>query len=206
MRIAIIGAGNVGGTLGAGWLRAGHEVAFGVRDQSDPKLQQLVKSGAKAGTVQEAAKSAEVIVLATPWEAVEDALKGAGDLKGKVVTECTNPLKPDLSGLALGTTTSGAEEVARWAKGAGVVKAFNTTGFGNMANPRYPEGSATMFNCGDDTQAKAAARQLAADLGFDPIDAGPLSEARQLEAMALLWIHLARRGLGMNIAFRLMRR
>ena len=206
MRISIIGAGNVGGTLGAGWLRAGHEVMFCVRDQSDPKLQQLLKSGAKAGSVQQAATFGEVIALATPWDAAQDALKSAGDLTGKVVLDCTNPLKPDLSGLVLGLTTSAAEEVARQAKGAHVVKIFNTTGSGNMANPRYPEGPATMFYCGDDAGAKASARQLAADLGFDPVDAGPLSEARQLEPLCVLWIHLATRGLGVNIAFRLMRR
>lgn len=206
MRIGLIGAGSVGGTLGAGWLRAGHEVMFGVKDQSNPKLQELVKSGAKAGTVREAAAFGEAIVLATPWDAAQDALKSAGDVRGKVVLDCMNPVKPDLSGLALGTTTSASEEVARWAQGARVAKVFNTTGFGNMADPHYPEGAATMFYCGDDAEAKSAARQLAADLGFDPVDAGPLSEARQLEAMALLWIHLATRGLGMNIAFRLMRR
>ena len=87
------------------------------------------------------------------------------------------------------------------------MKVFNTTGANNMGNPRYPEGPATMLYCGDDASAKEAARRLAADLGFDPVDAGPLQQARLLEAFAMLWISLAyAQGLGREIAFRLMRR
>ncbi len=208
MRIGIIGAGNVGGTLGRGWARAGHAVMFGVRNASDPKVLEMLSgmgTEARAGKVAEAGAFAEVVVLATPWSAVKGAVESAGDLRGKVVLDCTNPLKADLSGLEL-ETTSGAEQVARWANGAPVVKVFNTTGYNNMANPRYGEAAATMFYCGDDPRAKAAARQLAADLGFDPVDAGALSEARLLESLALLWIHLAFRGHGRDIAFRLMRR
>jgi predicted dinucleotide-binding enzyme len=87
-----------------------------------------------------------------------------------------------------------------------VVKIFNTTGYNNMANPVYPDGAATMFYCGDDAGAKATAHRLAADLGFDPVDAGPLRQARLLEPLALLWISLAVHGAGRDIAFRLMRR
>jgi 8-hydroxy-5-deazaflavin:NADPH oxidoreductase len=148
-----------------------------------------------------------VVVMATPWEATQAAIQKAGDLTGKVLLDCTNPLLPDLSGLALGTTTSAGEQVAAWAPKARVVKIFNTTGYGNMANPVYGNDRNTMFYCGDDAAAKQVARELAAGLGFDPIDAGPLTQARLLEPLALLWITLAlKQGLGMNIAWKLMRR
>src|SRR5690242_15609053 len=128
MRIGIIGAGSVGGALGRGWARAGHEVTFGVRDTSDPKVTKLVEeTGARAASVAEAAAGAEVVVLATPWEATEDAVRHAGDLAGKIVFDCTNPLAPQLAGLTHGHETSGAEQVAGWARGARVVKVFNTT-------------------------------------------------------------------------------
>ncbi|MEA2599274.1 MAG: 8-hydroxy-5-deazaflavin:NADPH oxidoreductase [Acidobacteriota bacterium] len=208
MRIGIIGAGNVGGSLGRGWARAGHEVTFGVRDPKDPKVQKLVaKTGAKAASVAEAAAFGEVVAFATPWEATEDAVRHAGDLAGKVVFDCTNPLAPQLAGLTHGFDTSAAEMVAAWAPGAWVVKVFNTTGANNMANPDYGGIAATMFYCGDDAEAKAAAARLAADLGFDPVDAGNLEQARLLEPLALLWIRLAYvQKQGREIAFKLLRR
>src|SRR5690242_7958038 len=116
MRIGIIGSGNVGGTLGTRWAQAGHEVIFSSRNPGSREMQDLAaKAGAtaRAGSVAEAA-SADVIVFATPWPATEQAIRGAGDLKGKTVIDATNPLLPDLSGVALGTTTSGGELVAEW--------------------------------------------------------------------------------------------
>ena len=210
MKIGIIGAGNVGGALGKGWARKGHAVMFGVRDATDPKLSALLKEAgpnARSASVPEAAGYGEVVVLATPWRATQDAIRNAGSLAGKTVLDCTNPLKPDLSGLELGLTTSGAEQVASWAVGAKVVKVFNTTGSNNMENPAYPEGPTTMLYCGDDPGAKKSAAQLATDLGFEAIDAGGLAIARLLEPYAMLWIHLAvRQGMGRDFAFRLMRR
>ncbi|MFL6231887.1 MAG: NADPH-dependent F420 reductase [Thermoanaerobaculia bacterium] len=208
MKIAIIGAGSVGGALGRGWARAGHEVTFGVRNPSDPKVQKLVEeTGARAASVADAAAGAEVVVFATPWGATQDALKSAGDLSGKVVFDCTNPLAPNLSGLTHGFDTSAAEQVASWAPRARVVKVFNTTGANNMENPDYNGVAATMFYCGNDAEAKSVAERLAADLGFDPVDAGNLEQARLLEPLALLWIRLAyTQGLGREIAFRLMKR
>jgi len=210
MRIAIIGAGNVGGTLGAGWASRGHEIVFGVRDTADPKLEELlarVRGNVHAATVNEAAAAAEVVALTVPWPAARDALRSAGELGGKILLDCTNPLKPDLSGLTVGHTASGGEQVAAWAPGARVVKIFNTTGFPNMANPEYREGRSMMLYCGDDTQAKQVAAQLAAELGFEPYDVGSLTEARLLEPFALVWIHLAvLQKMGTGFAFRLMRR
>ncbi|HVR98639.1 MAG TPA: NADPH-dependent F420 reductase [Thermoanaerobaculia bacterium] len=209
MRIGVIGAGSVGGTLGRRWAQRGHEVMFGVRNPQDPKVQKLLgeSEGATAGSLAEAAAFGEVVVFATPWGDTRNALVNAGDLTGKVVFDATNPLTSDLSGLAVGGDTSAAEQIAGWAPGARVVKVFNTTGANNMADPVFDEQPATMFYCGDDDEAKAVAARLAADLGFEPIDAGPLREARLLEQLALLWIHLAySQKMGRSIAFKLLRR
>ncbi|PYM80921.1 MAG: F420-dependent NADP oxidoreductase [Candidatus Rokuibacteriota bacterium] len=210
MKIGIIGAGNIGGTLGRAWAAKGHEVVFGVRDPRGPKVQELVKATggkARAASPAEAAAHGEVVLLATPWAAAQAALRGAGDLTGKILVDATNPLRPDLSGLTLGHTTSAAEEVARWAPGAKVVKAFNTIGAQHMANPRFGTQSASMLICGDDAAAKKAVLALAEVLGFDPVDAGPLTQARLLEPLAMLWISLAYAyGHGADIAFKLLRR
>jgi len=201
MKIAVIGAGNVGGALGGLFAEKGHEVVFGVRDPAAAKVP-------RAASVQEAAAFGEVVVLAVPWPAAQATIQEAGDLSGKIVVDCLNPLKPDLSGLAIGNDNSAGEEVARWAKGAKVVKAFNTIGAANFANPKFGGESASMFICGDDAGAKATVGKLAAELGFDVVDAGSLVEARWLEAMAVLWIHLAfGQGLGpTGHAFKLLRR
>lgn len=210
MRIGMIGSGNVGAALGKGWAKKGHSVVFGVRDPQSEKLKPLLKQAgpnARAASVQEAASFGDVVVFATPWPAAQDAIRSAGDLKGKVVFDCINPLKPDLSGLAVGYTTSAAEQVAQWASGAKVVKVFNTTGSNNMENSRYPEGAPAMFYCGDDAGAKKLAAQLASDLGFEPVDAGALISARLLEPLAMLWVQLAYvQKMGPEFAFRIMRR
>jgi hypothetical protein len=210
MRIGIIGAGSVGGTLGQGWAKKGHEVLFGVRDPADPKVQKVLADAGKAasaGSVAEAGGFGEVLVLATPWEATEDALRQAGDLDGKIVFDCTNPLKPGLAGVEVPAAGSAGQQVAAWAPGARVVKVFNTTGFNNMADPDYGGQGSSMFYCGNDKEAKAVAHRLAQDLGFDPVDAGPLSNAGLLESLAMLWIWLAYPGgQGRDIAFKLLRR
>lgn len=206
MRIGIIGAGNVGSTLGSRWSMAGHNIIFGSRSPKSQKMTDLAQStGAMAGSNQQAAE-ADVVVLTTPWPATKEAISGL-QLGGKVLVDVTNPMLPDLSGLEIGTTTSGAEQVAQWAKGARVVKAFNTVGFNVMAHPQLRDGNAVMFYCGDDAEAKKTVHQLAADLGFDPHDAGPLTQARYLEPFAMLWITLAlNQGYGREFGFKLMRR
>lgn len=184
-KIGIIGAGNVGGTLGRVWAAAGHDVLFGVRAPA------TAEAIGRMGTLAEAFAFGEVLVLATPWSAVKDVLRQAGPLAGKILFDCTNPLLPGLAGLECGTSTSGAEMVAGWAPGARVVKVFNTTGFNVMADPRFEGGPPAMFYCGDDAGAKSAAHQLAEEAGFEALDAGPLTQARLLEPYALLWITLA---------------
>jgi len=208
MKIGVVGSGSVGAALARGWVAKGHKVMLGVRDTESSAARERAESlGAALGSVREAGGFGEVVVLAVPWTAVDDALAELGDLGERTLLDCTNPLAPDLSGLVAGADGSGAEHVASRAGGARVVKVFNTTGADNMANPAYPEGAASMLLCGDDAEARKTAAALAADLGFDPVDAGGLEAARLLEPLALLWIRLAmRQGLGRDIAFRLMRR
>jgi 8-hydroxy-5-deazaflavin:NADPH oxidoreductase len=208
MRLTIIGAGNVGATLARAFAGKGHEIILAARDTGSPRVQAALGTlgdQARALSVAEAVAAADAVVLATPWEGTQAALSSAGDLGGKVLVDCTNPLGPGFS-LTLGHTTSGAEQVAAWAPGARVVKAFNTTGYDNMADPRYPEAPATMFICGDDAEAKQVVSRLAEDISFEAVDCGPLTQARLLEPLAVLWITLAVSGMGRDFAFRLMRR
>ncbi|HET7102286.1 MAG TPA: NAD(P)-binding domain-containing protein, partial [Terriglobia bacterium] len=189
----------------------GHDVMFGVRDPQEEKVRETIKETggkARAGAVKESAAFGDVVVMATPWPATHEAIQSAGNLTGKVVVDCTNPLAPDLSGLVVGMTDSAGEEVARWAKGARVVKAFNTIGAPNFGNPKFGSENATMFICGDSEDAKLMVAKLASELGFDVVDAGPLTASRMLEPLAMLWIHLAfKQGLGpTGHAFKLLRR
>lgn len=212
MRIAIIGAGNVGRTLGRAWARRGHTVAFGVRDPNDAKLQSLAHEapGTQLRSNAEAARDAEVVALCTPWPATQAAVTACGNLAGKAVIDCTNPLKSDLSGLTVGRDDSGAEQVAGWAGasqpgGAQVFKAMNQIGFNRMDAPQFKQGTPVMFVCGDGDK-KPLVMGLVKELGFDTVDAGPLAIARLLEPYALLWIHLAlRQGLGRDFGFAVLR-
>lgn len=214
MKIAIIGAGNVGGTLGLTWARKSHDITFGVRDPGEAKVQKLIAAAggrATAATVPEAVALAPVVVLATPWEGAQNAVSAAGNLAGKILVDATNPvvIGSDLSerGLVIGHTTSAAEQIQQWAPGARVVKAFNTIGAKNMADPRFGGQSATMFICGDDAQAKVTVKRLSDDLGFETVDAGPLTIARLLEPVAMLWIHLCiGMGWGPDFCFKVLHR
>jgi predicted dinucleotide-binding enzyme len=202
MRIAIIGAGQVGTTLGQSWTRAGHQVVYGVRDPSAAKPQ----AGASVDSVRGAASVGDAVVLVTPWPAVADALAAAGDLGGKPLIDVTNPIGPGFA-LAHGHTTSGAEHVASLARNARVVKAFHSTGFENMGNPRYGERRLMMPIAGDDPGAVDLAARLATDLGFEVVKLAPLTRARDLEPLAMLWIKLALQwGQGRGVGFAIMRR
>ena len=158
MRIAILGAGNVGTALGIGWSRAGHDIVFGVRDPSDPKarLSSEAAGSAAVTNVATAAGEADVIVLAVPWEAVPAVIGDCGSLAGKTLIDATNPLRFGENGLALalGFSTSGSEEVARLAIGASVFKTMNQVGFEVMSNATgYPTRPVT-FVAGDDEASR----------------------------------------------------
>jgi predicted dinucleotide-binding enzyme len=205
-RIAILGTGRVGSALAGGWLKAGHSVALGTRDPHGEKAQALLSRlpAAAVTTIPRAVATADIVVLATPWSGAQAALEAAGDLAGKVLIDCTNSIGP--AGLTVGPDTSGAEQVASWAPGARVAKAFNTVGAEVMADTRYAAGRPALLLCADDAGARQAAAELAVDLGFEPVDCGPLRLARSLEHMALLWVTLARGGLGRHFAWSLLRR
>ncbi len=206
MKIAIIGAGSVGTTLGKRFTENGHEIFFGVQDLSKYADK---SSFAKVGTVEEATINAEIILLAIPFDAVSAALANCGDVSGKIIIDCTNPfkMKGGKLGLSLSFDTSAAEKVADTVIGAKVVKCFNQTGFDNMANPLYDNGKAVQFVCGDDKEAREIVRKLAESIGFDAVDAGDLKTARLLEPLAALWIQMAfTTDLSRNFAFSLLRR
>ncbi|MCX6590733.1 MAG: NADPH-dependent F420 reductase [Acidobacteria bacterium] len=191
MKIGMLGAGNVGQALGQGWMAAGHEVKFGSR---------------QPGSVEAAIAFGDVVALATPWDSTE-AVLGGRNLAGKILLDATNPIAPGLAGLTHGLNDSGGEQVARWAPGARVVKIFNTIGANMMADPVINGQAATMLYCGDDAEAKQVAAGLAAELGFEPMDAGPLEQARYLEPLAMLWITMALKyGHGREMGFKLLKR
>ena len=210
MKIGVIGSGNVGGTVGTRWAQNGHAVIFSSRNPRSEAMKALLaknSGNAKAETVEEAVDASDVLFLATPWPATQQALEEAGNLSGKILIDAVNPVLPDLSGLECGTSTSAGEMIATWARGAKVVKAMNTVGYNIMDNPAFGADRPAMFYCGDDAEAKQIVKSLVDELGFEALDAGPLKQARVLEPFALLWISLAYpQGFGRDIAFKLLRR
>ncbi len=201
MKIAVIGSGHVGGALGTAWVRAGHQVTWGMRQ---PLGKKPPVPGGSITSEASAVENSEVVALAVPWGAVPQVLGQIRDWKNKVLIDCTNPFGPGLT-LELGFNSSGGEQVAALAKGARVVKAFNTTGFGNMQDPKYGGHGITMFYATDDAGAGSVVEQLIRDVGFEPEFAGPLKQARYLEPIAALWTSLAPR-LGLNFALTLVKR
>lgn len=208
MSISIIGAGNVGMALGGAFTRRGQHVVFGTPDPGKhaPAVAALGPL-AKVASTAEAIAASDLVILAVPHAALPSIAQALSDWQGRILVDATNPLAPGLSGLSMGTTTSGAEELAKLARGARVVKAFNTTGAENMANAAYPGGVPFMPVCGDDADARQRVAGLAALIGFDAVDLGPLAAARYLEPFAMTWIHLAiKLGYGRNFAFSMLRR
>jgi 8-hydroxy-5-deazaflavin:NADPH oxidoreductase len=191
MNVAIIGAGNVGKAITSSATRAGHSVTLSSA-KGDSAITAAQQSGARAAASnREAVEGADVVILAVPYTAVDEILGEVGAaLAGKVLVDATNPIKPDYSGLAT-EGTSGAEEIQRKAQGARVVKAFNTAFAARQADPSVAGGlRVDGYAAGDDEEAKQAVLGLLADIGFNPVDAGPLAMARYLEGMAWLNITL----------------
>ena len=201
MRIGILGSGLMGAKLGALFARAGHEVVFSYA-RSEDKLKKLAREAgakARAGTPREAAQDADAILLAVRWSRFDDVLKQAGDLSRMVIVSCSLPMDADNTKLILGTKTSGAEELAKKLPRAHVVCAFNTVPsevlFGVYEAKRKKHRPSLVY-CGDDEHAKKRTAQLIRDVGFDPVDAGPLRIARYTEPFALLVAQLAYAGKG----------
>lgn len=210
MNVAILGAGSVGGSLGRAWARRGHTVIFGVREPSSARVQALlaeIGDQARAQPLAEAVAQADVVALTVTWTALPDVVAAVGGLEEKILLDCTNPLMGNRLEAAAPVASSGGEQVAAWFPKAKVVKIFNQVGWETMADPQYGGEAATMFYAGDDPAAKEVAAQLAADIGFAPVDAGPLSAARFLESLALFWGQLAyAQGMGRQLAWRLLQR
>ncbi|MBI1250568.1 MAG: F420-dependent NADP oxidoreductase [Alphaproteobacteria bacterium] len=197
MKIAVIGAGNVGATLGLRWADNGHAVAFGAPDPAAEKYERLRgRANVTLQTPSAAATGADVIVLATPWDATQSAIESLGDLQGRIIIDCTNPIAYGPQGLylTLGFSESGGERVAQWAKGAHVFKTLNQVGFNVMADPSQFPVAPMMYVAGDDAAGKRTALSLVGELGFDARDAGPLTTARLLEPLAMFWIQRAATG------------
>lgn len=192
MKIAIIGKGHVGSALAAGLGRKGHEIRFGHRDPEE--------------SVPDAARWGEVIILAVPYAAIRDAAREIGSAAdAKTLIDVTNALGEN-SSLAIGFRTSAAEEIQKMLPKAHIVKAFNTVFAQNQGTGRVGDHQLTAFVAGDDARAKKIVMQLADDIGFDPVDAGPLKAARYLEPMAKLIIDLAYTfGMGTNIGYKLVK-
>ncbi len=211
MRIGILGSGRMGAKLGTLFARAGHEVVFSY--SRDPrKLQRLARRaghGARASTVPEAVQQSDVLLLAVNWSRLSDVLKQAGALRGKTVISCCLPMSDDDSRLVVARSTSGAEVLARKIPQAKVVGAFGTVPgevlFDVYAARRRKERPSLVYY-GDHKGAKRLAARLIRDVGFDPVDAGPLSIARYAEPFTLLIAQLAYEGKrGPRLAYRLLR-
>ena len=191
MNVAIIGTGNVGRALGTSLTGAGHQVVFAGRDAAKATEAASAVGASAAGSFVEAARGADVVVLAVPYAAVASvAAEIAPVIAGKVVIDATNPIKPDYSGLATGDGPSGGEIVAAALPGARVVKAFNTVFASNQGNPAAQGTTLDALYATDDAEARATFASLASSIGFRPVHVGPLAAARELEAMAWLNIRL----------------
>jgi predicted dinucleotide-binding enzyme len=185
MRIAIIGAGNVGGGLGRAFAAEGHAIVFGVRDPDSPKTVEALADapGAVATSPAEAVEGADVIVFALRWDAVADTVAELPSLDGRVVIDAMNRFTGD-------PARSTTQDLADLLPGARLVKAFDTIGFENFTTAHARRTPAAMFVAGDDPEAKRVAMTLAAEIGFEAEDAGPLENARALEEMAKVWFAL----------------
>jgi 8-hydroxy-5-deazaflavin:NADPH oxidoreductase len=212
MRIGILGSGLMGGKLGTIFARAGHEVVFSYA-RSQRKLTRLAREArghARAGTPHDAALNADALLLAVHWSRVDDVLKRAGDLSGKLIVTCSLPMNADDTALAVAHTSSGAEALARKVRKADVVAAFGTVPsevlFDVYRAKRRTRRRPSLMYCGDDQDGKDLAARLIRDVGFEPVDAGPLRICRYLEPFSLAMAQLAYEGdKGPRIAYRIER-
>jgi len=190
--IAVIGTGDVGGALGPEFAAQGHTIVYGSREPDRSKVTELVrKTGelASATTPAEAAAQADIVVLAVPGLLVEEITKSLGDLSGKIIIDPTNPLERRMNRLEHAVDTSNAEIIQAAAPGAYVVKAFNTLNWRTMVDPESAGGPVSIPLVGDNGRAKDKVAELVAGMGLEPIDVGPLRDARWVEGMLILWIN-----------------
>lgn len=210
MNLGIVGSGKVGGALGAWAAKTGYAVTFASRDENHARAAaQHAGHGAKALPLAALMDESELILLTLPYAEISTALlPERRRLAGKTLVDVTNPITADHRALAIGHTTSGAEEIAKQFPEARVVKAFNAV-FAEVyasQNPTINTQTISIFFAGDNAESKELVEELIGRLGFDPVDAGPLQNARYLEPLSLLNIHLGRvLGFGTRIGFALLR-
>ncbi len=201
MRVAILGSGLMGGKLGTLFARAGHEVVFSY-SRSQKKLEKLARDAqgsARAGTPREAAKDADALLLAVHWSRIDEVLSQAGGLSGKVIVTCSLPMNNDNTELVVAHTSSSAEELAKMIPKARVAAAFNTVPsevLFSVFAARNTVPRPSLLYCSDDPGAKKVAAGLIRDVGFEPVDVGPLRSARYVEPFALVVAQLAYDGEG----------
>jgi NADPH-dependent F420 reductase len=190
MQVAVIGTGNMGTGLATILAQAKHEVTIGSRDTAKAAaLASQIGHGVVGGDIEAAVKMADIVILATPFSFAEETLKAAGDLSKKIIIDISNPITPDYQGLLVGHTTSAAEEIQKLAPQAKVVKAFNTI-FAQLLSSEAREGKTLqVLVAADDAGAKAEVTVLVQSLGFDAVDAGPLSNSRFIEPIGEMNIH-----------------
>jgi 8-hydroxy-5-deazaflavin:NADPH oxidoreductase len=186
LRIAVIGAGNIGRTLGAKWVTAGHQVVYGVRSRKAPDT----------APIADAVATADVVVLAVPGAAAKDVLARLGDaLAGKVVIDATNDIQGAGKLHALEELTDGAHPV----------RAFNTLGWENFADPVVDGVQADLFYAAEEGRAKEVADRLIADVGLRPVWLGGVDVFDLVDSLTQLWFTLAlRRGHGRRLAFKML--
>jgi len=208
MRVGILGSGRMGGKLGTIFARAGHDVVFSYA-RSEQKLRRLAKAArgnARHGTPAEAARQSDVLLLAVHWSRIADVLKRTGDLSGKIVVTCSLPMNAGDTRLVVAHTSSGAEALAKKLPRAKVVAAFGTVPsevlFGVFEARRRATRPSLLY-CGENAAAKKVVAALIRDVGFEPVDAGPLRMARYTEPFTLLVAQLAYEGdRGPELAYR----
>ncbi len=203
MKIAVIGAGNIGGTLGKAWAKIGHQVVIGVRDAGSPKVQALVRSlpaNASIDTIDNACAFGEVVLLAVPGSAVEDVITAqAKKLVGKIVIDATNRVGvPEMNSIGI---------LAAKAPSARAFRAFNTAGWEVFANPRFGDTQADLFYCGPEGSTQRIVEGLIADIGLHPVRVGTLEQVKLVDAIGALWINQAfGQQMGRGFSFKLLTR
>lgn len=201
MRIAILGAGSIGRTLGKKWTQAGRPVVFGVRDVGNPETQALLAEAggnASADTVANAIRQGDVVVFAIPGAAVAEIVAAnAAALDGKILIDAANKFgTPEISSVATITANAPA---------ASVFRAFNSLGWENLAEPRFGNVQADLMYCGPDGEARALVEEMIADVGLHPVYVGGLDQVELVDNLGALWVALAfGQGKGRRLAFKVL--
>ena len=190
--VAIIGTGDMGDSLGPRFAELGYAVVFGSRYPDGEKAQgvaHLTGSGARVTTQRDAAQAGEIVILAVPWPAMETVAQNLGSLDGKIVIDISMPVETGVDGYLVSLVeTSSAEMIQQWNPGARVVKAFATLGSYVVDDPGVVGGPVSVPIASDDREAKERVANIIAAMGLDPLDAGPLRMAREIEALQRLYM------------------